>query len=69
MADSVSKVHNPLVVSPNNRLLASCRRSIHVWDVETGKELAEFDPQQGHLEALAFSPDGERWRPAAMTRR
>ena len=58
MADSAATVDNPLVFSPNNRLLASCRRSIHVWDVETGQELAELDPQQGHLAALAFSPDG-----------
>ncbi len=56
-----------LALSPNGRLLASASadRSIRLWEVETGGELASLTAHQATVGAIAFSPDGRRLASAA----
>ncbi len=35
-------------------------RTVRVWDMTTGEELAKFEPNSGFVRAVAFSPDGRR---------
>jgi RNA polymerase sigma factor (sigma-70 family) len=48
--------------SPDGTLLAQggSNRLVRVWDVQTGRKLAEFTGHEGAVTALAFSPDGRR---------
>src|SRR5260370_36033696 len=32
---------------------------IRIWDVRTGRQVAEFQGHDSHVTSLAFSPDGE----------
>jgi len=59
-----------LAVSPNGRILAAYLRAsvgskdpfddrIILWDAATGAELLSFKLDDGHVRALAFSPDGK----------
>ena len=47
--------------SPDGKSLASCgKRTIHLWDPETGKEIWHFEmPQEGFFSALRFSHNGK----------
>jgi WD40 repeat protein len=50
-------------LSPHGNLLA-CHRGgaphvVELWDWKAGKRLAELEGYQGHVYALAFSPDGK----------
>jgi WD40 repeat protein len=49
------------VFSPDGRLAAMSRKNqtISVWDIATGKELAQLKGHQGAVETLVFAPDGE----------
>jgi WD40 repeat protein len=50
-----------VAISPNGRILAHCgpRGTITLWNVATGKELAELRGHQADVMTLAFSPDGK----------
>jgi len=47
--------------SPDGKLLArgGYDRTVRLWDVATGRELAAFKGHDGAVTALAFSPDGK----------
>ncbi len=47
--------------SPDGRLAAMSRKNhtVSVWDLATGKELAQLKGHQGAVETLAFAPDGK----------
>ncbi|MCI0393988.1 MAG: WD40 repeat domain-containing protein [Chloroflexi bacterium] len=49
-----------MAFSPDGQYLATGGEEniIHVWDTETGEEVAHFDHQQYHVLVVAFSPDG-----------
>jgi WD40 repeat protein len=51
-------------LSPDGKCIASTdakwRRSIHLWDGGTGKELRKLAPSSGPIDLVAFSPDGKR---------
>jgi RNA polymerase sigma factor (sigma-70 family) len=51
-----------LAFAPGGRLLASAGddRTVRLWDIRTGKELARFTGHQAAVASLAFSPDGQR---------
>src|SRR5262249_37977127 len=51
-----------LAVSPDGKLLAvGCEDGIaRLWEVDTGKELRQFEEKNASVEKLAFSPDGKR---------
>jgi WD40 repeat protein len=58
---------NPLSFSPDGRMVATVDPSsvspggahaAHVWDVQTGKEVATLPGHQGNVSAVQFSPDG-----------
>src|SRR5262249_43948757 len=34
-------------------------RSVRVWDVAAGKEIAQFKGHEGRIETIAFAPDGK----------
>src|SRR5207248_1272015 len=51
-----------IALSANGQRLAVApqdRTTVKVWDVTTGKETAEFQPQGGYTWSLAFAPDGK----------
>jgi DNA-binding beta-propeller fold protein YncE len=48
-----------VALSPDGKLLATVSRSVTLWDLETGKELAVIEAGQQADQAL-FSPDGAR---------
>jgi WD40 repeat protein len=49
-----------MLFAPDGKAFAAAlQRTIFVWDVRTGKELARFRSDQGACEALAFSADGK----------
>jgi WD40 repeat protein len=35
-------------------------RTIHIWDIATGKVIMQFEGHRGRINSLAFSPDGKR---------
>ncbi len=49
-----------LAFSPDGKSLASGARdgTLRLWDVETGKELRQFDGTLGELTTVTFAPDG-----------
>jgi WD40 repeat protein len=49
-----------LVFSPDGKLLVAGAREglVRVWEVESGREKANFDWQIGKVNVLAFAPDG-----------
>ena len=51
-----------MAFSPDGTLLASVGedRSVRLWEVATGRELATFHGHTGHVFAVAFHPDGRR---------
>jgi RNA polymerase sigma factor (sigma-70 family) len=52
----------PLGFSPDGRLLASAAsdRTVHVWEVATGKERLRLGPHAKEVDCLAFTPDSKR---------
>ena len=50
-----------LAVSPDGKLLATggVDRTIHLWEVLTGRELARWEAHDSGVTALAFRPDGK----------
>lgn len=50
-----------LAVSPDGKLLATggADRTIHLWEVPTGRELAQWEAHDSGVTALAFPPDGK----------
>ncbi len=49
-----------MLFAPDGKAFAvALQQTIFVWDVKTGKELAQFRSDEGACEALAFSADGE----------
>jgi hypothetical protein len=64
-----------LALSPTNKLLALSGewggnyRSIHLWDLGTGKKLRQFGRCRGGYGALAFSPDSRTLATAAQDKR
>ncbi|MCA9225145.1 MAG: PD40 domain-containing protein, partial [Planctomycetales bacterium] len=51
-----------IAFSPDGQQLASASydKSVRLWDVETGKEIAKFDGHTAAARCVAFSPDGKR---------
>jgi len=49
-----------LAFAPDGKILATAEyhNRVHLWDVASGRQLAEDHPQMGILRAAAFSPDG-----------
>ena len=49
-------------VHPNQRLVAAggALGTLGVWDLETGERIWVVDAHAGHVDGLAFSPDGAR---------
>jgi type 1 glutamine amidotransferase len=47
---------NDLAFSPDRRLIAVAHRHVTLWEVETGRKVAQID---GRADAVAFSPDGK----------
>ena len=51
---------NGLVFSPDGKQVATARDQVRLWDVATGKRVAEFkEPEGAMIGDLAFSPDGK----------
>ena len=50
-----------IALSPDGQRLASAGigGKIRIWDVRTGRQVAEFQGHDSHVTCLAFSPDGE----------
>jgi WD40 repeat protein len=50
-----------VALSPDGKTLAHAGpdRIVHVWEIDTGKELAAFKGHSGTVYAVAFSPDGK----------
>ena len=50
-----------LAVSPDGKLLATggVDRTIHLWEILTGRELARWEAHDSGVTALAFRPDGK----------
>jgi WD40 repeat protein/beta-lactamase regulating signal transducer with metallopeptidase domain len=50
-----------LAFSPDGRTLAARGpdRSVHIWDVDAGKELGQFKGHEGRIETVAFAADGK----------
>jgi WD40 repeat protein len=46
--------------SPDGMLLAAGGRDgmLHIWDMDTGQEIQDFEAHQKSISSLAFSPDG-----------
>jgi WD40 repeat protein len=51
---------NALALSPSGKLLATASddRTVRLWDVHTGRQLARLRGHRGAVHLLAFSPDG-----------
>jgi WD40 repeat protein len=52
-----------LAASPDAKMLAlggKEDRTVHIWDIATGTELATFKGHTGNINAIAFSPDSTR---------
>ncbi len=46
--------------SPDGKILATGERDVHLWEVETGKELGRLKGHNRRVHTLAFSPDGKQ---------
>jgi hypothetical protein len=49
-----------LAVSPDDRMLASSHKHIHLWDLATGREIGRLVGHARGAKCLAFSHDGSR---------
>jgi len=70
------KLHNrhnrpvtDLAFAPDGQLLASmaCEGTIKIWDLKTGTIKHDLPGNWEEGGELAFSPDGQRWRPPTLT--
>jgi dipeptidyl aminopeptidase/acylaminoacyl peptidase len=56
--------------SPDGKTVASggADKTIRLWETATGKEIREFQGNQGHVYSVAFSPDGKTLASAGVDR-
>jgi WD40 repeat protein len=49
-----------VALSPDGKqaLSGGLDKTLRLWDVETGKELRQFEGHSGNVHGVAFSPDG-----------
>lgn len=49
-----------VAVSPDSRYVVTGGRdeTLRLWDLETGEQVARFDIMAGHIDCVAYSPDG-----------
>lgn len=45
-------------LSPDEKLILTAGNGVRLWDASSGRQLAEFHPHAGRLEAAAFHPSG-----------
>ncbi|TWU02539.1 protein kinase domain-containing protein [Stieleria varia] len=58
--DSHDSWLNDVAISPDGTIIASAGNQLHLWDIETGKNIARLNGVTGHTLSVAFSPDGKR---------
>jgi RNA polymerase sigma factor (sigma-70 family) len=60
-AKTITSHESRAACSPDGKLVAHAQDEVvHLWDTQTGKELAAFKGHAGVVNAVAFSPDGKR---------
>lgn len=65
VGEVLGPLSNPKIIcvafSPDGRYLASGTRRVRIWEVETGRKVAESpEAHRSWVTAVAFSPDGKR---------
>ena len=55
----------PMIISPDNKIVISQRYEkkdcyLTLWELATGKEIRKIAFPEGHLQKLAFTPDGKK---------
>jgi WD40 repeat protein len=61
--DSVRWTVRGFLVSPNRKFVAACAwhgGDLQIWEISTGRLVAEVEPQQFQFTSLAISPDSKR---------